>query len=152
MPSKIRSRNRARALGWSANINLRHEASLSLIRLGHFFLKFPGVARVHEIDRRSAETAAGHARAVNAFLLVRQVHHQIQFAAAHFVQIAKTAVRFGHAHTEPRDIAGAEGLRAIEYARVFRDNVQGTLVDDLRQYWTVLFELLKAHVPQSAYP
>ena len=77
--------NRSCALGRPADIYLRHEAGFSLIRLGHFFLEFSGVARVHEIDGGAAEAAARHARAENTSLLKRQVDHQIQFAATDFV-------------------------------------------------------------------
>src|SRR5580704_8004315 len=73
--SKFCGRNAAGAFGWPANVDLRDEASFPLIGLGHFFLKFSGVARIDKIDGCAAETAAGHARTENSLLLVSQVDH-----------------------------------------------------------------------------
>jgi hypothetical protein len=147
--SKIRNWKRARAFRRFANVDLRHQACFSLIGLGDFFLKFAGVAGVHEIDGSAAKPAARHARAENAFLLVSQVHHQIQFAATDLVQIAEATMGFGHAHSEAADVAGTERVGAVEHARVFRDNVQRALVDSFRKHIAMLLKLLEADVPKS---
>src|SRR5271154_6185988 len=57
-------------------------------------------------------------------------------------------MRFGHAHSEPRDIARAKRLCAIEHTRVFRDNVQRTLVDDLGEHVAMLLKLLEANISE----
>src|ERR1700685_816198 len=151
MTSKIRDWKRSRTLGWFPNMYLRYKPCFLLIGLGHFFLKFPSVARIHEIDGSAAKSATGHARAVNAFMLVREVHHQIQFAAADFVQIAQTGMRFRHAHSKPSALFGTQRRRAVEHARVFRDYVQRAFVNDLGEHVAMLFKLIDAHVAQSSY-
>src|ERR1700722_12126029 len=79
------SGNRAGPFGRIANINLWHQAGLVAIRLRNFFLKLARIPRIHKIDRRAAKSASGHARAIDALLLVREIDHQIEFAAASLI-------------------------------------------------------------------
>src|ERR1700733_14540186 len=151
-PKESFSGNSAGALGRIANINLRHQSGLVPVSLRDIFLELAGEARIHQIDRRAAKPTARHARAKHAFLLIRKIHHQVQFAAAHFIQIAQATMRFRHALAEPLDVPGAQRLRAVEHARILGHDVQRALVNNFGQQVPMLLQLLQRHIAQRFNP
>src|SRR5580704_4083445 len=100
-----------------------------LVCFAQLLFEFSGVPSVDQIDGGPAETSAGHACANQSLLLIRQVNHQIQLAAADLVKIAQAAVRLRHALSKSLEITRTQGLGAVQHARILAHDVQGALVN-----------------------
>src|SRR5271165_2145630 len=93
--SPLRSRwGNIGAVGSRANVDVGFDAGLLLITLPNRLSESLGMRSVHQVNGATAKAAAGHSASPIPGKAFRHFDHEIQFAAADFIQVAKAAVGF----------------------------------------------------------
>src|SRR5215469_12436878 len=92
-PSKGEFRS---SCGWVGYKNLWGEPGQVLVIVGNGSSEFGDHFALDQVDGAASEPAARHARAINSFYLSGNVHHEIQFPAAHRIILIQTLVREVH--------------------------------------------------------
>jgi len=116
-----------------ARINGGRDAEFRLIRAGDGLTETGFGIRSEQRDRASAETAAGHARAVDSIDGEGGVHQEIELRATHFVIVLQAAVGFHHQLAHGIDVACGTGFDEAIDASIFGDDVARAARDQLRK-------------------
>ena len=95
--------------------------------------------RLDEIDGAATKSASGHACPDHARLGDSNLHQQVELLGAHFVIVAKAAMRVAHQPPEPAEIAGFKSVHGALDATIFRDDMMTTRIYLWAQKPAVLF-------------
>ena len=101
-----------------------------------------------QAHRAAAETAAGHARAVDAVDGLGETDQRIDLRAGDLEVVAHRDVRSVHRSPAGDEVAGIKRPLRLEHARVLGDDVAAAAVDEVGQLAAARFELVGRHVAQ----
>src|SRR5215469_16059707 len=116
------------AIGCCRNKYLRCQACSLLISTSHSLSKTGHRVCLHQVDGAATETTARHAGAINAFLLHRQLDHQVQLCATNFVIVSEAIVRVAHQAPEGTQISAQQRGGCPRYPLILTDHMTAAAV------------------------
>src|ERR1700722_10324677 len=104
-------------------VDLGIDTSRLTITLRDLRCELRGMLSTNEVHGASAETAASHTSAAEARETPGSLHHDVELAAADFVEVAEALMRFTHEVFHFINVACSECTGRIGRTLVFADNM-----------------------------
>src|SRR5215471_2707228 len=115
-----------------ADIDIRPQTGLALIRCANGPLELRSIRGFDEVNGASAKPAAGHACSVKSPLAGSNLDHEIEFRTAYFIVVAEAAVGIYHQLSKVAALSSLQSLSHLVYPRILGDHMASTPVTDIR--------------------
>jgi len=128
-------------------VDVGRAAGLFGVSLGHRFGEILGRVGADEGDDASAESRAGHARAVCALVVLREFDEYVEFAATDLEVVFEAFVGGVHDGAEADEVVLFEAFDGVSDADVFGDDVSGAPAERFGERGFVGFEGVREYAP-----
>ena len=106
-----------------AEVDVRRDAGCLAITFGDLLGEILRAFFANQIDRAPAETTPGHASPAKTRQAFGCINHDVEFPAAHFVEISQAVVRLAHQVLHPIQIDLFQRASSVQRPLVLADNV-----------------------------